>query len=56
MQKQTATILSAELSGFNFQTCKFLYDLKTKHKQLNGRSGKDYLEKVSVMFEEMDLQ
>lgn len=30
--------------------------MKTKQKQLNGLSGKDYLEKAKVMFDEMDLQ
>ena len=45
-----------ELSRAYFETGKFLSDPKTKQKQLNGLSGKDYLEKAKVMFEEMDLQ
>jgi tetratricopeptide (TPR) repeat protein len=45
-----------ELSRAYFETGKFLSDPKTKQKQLNSLSGKDYLEKAKVMFEEMDLQ
>ena len=45
-----------ELSRAYFETGKFLSDPKTKQKQLNGLSGKDYLDKAKVMFEEMDLQ
>jgi tetratricopeptide (TPR) repeat protein len=45
-----------ELSRAYFETGKFLSDPKTKQKQLNGLSGKDYLEKARLMFEEMDLQ
>jgi len=45
-----------ELSRAYFECGKFLSDPKTKQKQLNGLSGKDYLEKSKVMFEEMDLQ
>jgi len=39
-----------------FYLSKFLSDPKTKHKQLNGLSGKDYLVKAKAMFKEMDLQ
>ena len=45
-----------DLSRAYFETGKFLCDPKTKQKQLNGLSGKDYLEKAKTMFEEMDLQ
>jgi tetratricopeptide (TPR) repeat protein len=45
-----------ELSRAYFETGKFLSDPKTKQKQLNGLSGKDYLEKARLMFEDMDLQ
>ncbi|MEZ5196728.1 MAG: AAA family ATPase [Bacteroidales bacterium] len=45
-----------ELSRAYFETGKFLSDPKTKQKQLNGLSGKEYLEKAKTMFEEMDLQ
>jgi hypothetical protein len=45
-----------ELSRAYFETGKFLSDPKTKHQQLNGLSGKDYLEKAKILFEEMDLQ
>ena len=33
---------------------KFLSEKKTRHKQLNGLSGNDYLEKARAMFEEME--
>ena len=45
-----------ELSRAYFETGKFLSDPKTKQQQLNGLTGKDYLEKARTMFEEMDLQ
>jgi len=39
-----------------FYLSKFLSNPKTKHKQLKGLSGKDYLHQAKAMFEEMDLQ
>jgi len=45
-----------ELSRTYFELGKFLSNPKTKQKQLNGLSGKDYLDKAKTMFEEMDLQ
>ncbi|MCD4664534.1 MAG: hypothetical protein K8R68_04620, partial [Bacteroidales bacterium] len=45
-----------ELSRKYFELGKFLSDPKTKRKQLNGLSGKEYLEKARAMFEEMSLQ
>jgi len=45
-----------ELSRTYFELGKFLSHPKTKRKQLNGLSGKEYLEKARAMFEDMDLQ
>ncbi|MEA3446593.1 MAG: hypothetical protein U9R19_17900, partial [Bacteroidota bacterium] len=45
-----------ELSRVYFELGKFLSNPKTKQKQLNGLSGKDYLEKAKSLFEEMNLQ
>jgi tetratricopeptide (TPR) repeat protein len=45
-----------ELSRAYFETGKFLSNPKTKQEQLNGLSGKDYLEKAKTLFEEIDLQ
>lgn len=44
------------LSRACFETGKFLSDPKTKQNQLIDHSGKYYLEKAKVMFEEMDLR
>jgi len=44
-----------ELSRSYFELGKFLSDPKTKHMQLDGLTGKDYLEKARTMFEEMGL-
>jgi len=45
-----------ELSRTYFELGKFLSDPKSKLKQFNSLSGKEYLEKARAMFEEMDLQ
>ncbi|MCK4676658.1 MAG: hypothetical protein KAT48_00875 [Bacteroidales bacterium] len=56
MQTAETNGAKVDLSRIYFELGKYLSDPKTKQKQLNGLSGKDYIEKARAMFEEMDLQ
>ncbi len=45
-----------ELSRTFMEVGKRLLEEKSKYKELNGITAKEYLKKAKVMFEEMDLQ
>jgi len=45
-----------DLSRTYFEIGKRLLEPSSKHKELNGITAEEYLEKARTMFEEMDLQ
>lgn len=45
-----------ELSRTYYEVGKRLLESKSKHKELDGVTADEYLEKARVLFEEMDLQ